>query len=123
MKTYKQLLLEREYVVYDDTAINEMANISKTSTKLPCKIYISDRLGVNHGPRIKVNADYSDKWSGKSFTITIANQPTVIGNTFKIRESDIEEIKDWVLLNKDILLQYWKEEIDTVQFIEKMRSL
>jgi hypothetical protein len=123
MKTYKQFLLEREYQVYDNIAINEMANISKTSTRLPCKIYISDRLGVNHGPRIKVNADYSDKWSGNSFTITISDTPTVIGNTYKVKESDIEEIKDWILLNKDILLKYWKEEIDTVQFIERMRHL
>lgn len=123
MKTYKQFLLEREYQVYDNIAINEMANISKTSTGLPCKIYISDRLGANRGPRIKVNADYSDTWSGNSFTITISDTPTVIGNTCKIKESDIEEIKDWILLNKDILLKYWKEEIDTVQFIERMRHL
>lgn len=123
MKTYKQFLLEREYRVYDNIAINEMANISKTSTRLPCKIYISDRLGVNHGPRIKVNADYSDTWSGNSFTITISDTPTAIGNTYKVKESDIEEIKDWILLNKDILLKYRKEEIDAVQFIERMRHL
>lgn len=121
MKTLKQFLLEREYNVYDDLAICEMANLIKKDTKLPCIIYISDRRGINHGPRIKVNKDYSDHWIGNSFSITISDNPIIVGDPGKIKISDIEMIKDWILLNKTILLQYWKEEIGIVDFVKNMK--
>ena len=119
MKTLKEFLLEREYNVFDDSAINEMANFTKRTTKLPCNIYIADHRGVKHGPRIKVNADYGVRWIGTSFSITISNTPQVIGKTGKIKISDIETIKDWILLNQKILFQYWDEDIDVVEFIVK----
>lgn len=123
MKTLKQFLLEREYNVYDDSAISEMANLSKRTTKLPCVIYVSEYFGVNHGPRIKVNIDYSDRWSGKSFSITISDNPLVIGDTGKIKQSDIETIRDWIILNKNVLLQYWKNDIDVSEFTQKIKSI
>lgn len=121
MKTLKEFLLEREYNVFDDSAINEMANFTKRTTKLPCNIYISDHRGVKHGPRIKVNADYGDRWIGTSFSITISNTPQVIGKTGNIKISDIETIKDWILLNQKILFQYWDEDIGVVEFIQNMK--
>ena len=86
MKIMQQFLLEREYSVFDDRVINEMANLGKNTTKLPVIIYISDNRGVNHGPRIKVNSEYGNTWSGSSFTITIDADPRVIGDTKKIKK-------------------------------------
>lgn len=73
MKTFEQYLLEKEYSVFDDSSINEMANLGTKTTKQPFVIYVSDNRGVNHGARIKVNSSYSDRWSGESFTVTVSN--------------------------------------------------
>lgn len=114
---------EREYDVCSDIAINEMANLFKNTTKLPLVIYISDKSGVVHSPRIKVNTEYYNDYSGNTFTITVENNPRVIGDTKKIKMSDIEDIKDLVILNKEILLQYWEQEIDIVEFSREMKTL
>ena len=123
MTTFKQFLDERQYNVRDDSMINEMANLGKRTTKLPCIVYISDKKGVTHGARIKVNSDYGDRWSGNSFTITISDNPVVIGNTYKIKQSDIEDIKDWVALNKNSLLKYWNEQIDIAELLDELKDI
>lgn len=123
MKSLLDYLLEQEYRPNDNSAINEMANLGKKTTKQPFVIYVSDNRGVNHGPRIKVNADYGDRWSGTSFTVTITDDPVVIGNTGKIRERDLDNIKDWVLMNRSALLAYWKQQIDIAELIEQLRTV
>lgn len=123
MKTFKQFLLEREYQIHNNSTINEMSNYGKEDTKLPCVVYLSNRIGVNHGPRIKVNADYGDRWSGKSFSITITDVPVVIGDTAKVKQSDIETIKDWIRLNKNTLLAYWNEQITARALDRSLKEL
>lgn len=123
MKIMQQFLLEREYSVFDDRVINEMVNLGKNTTKLPVIIYISDNRGVNHGPRIKVNSEYGNTWSGSSFTITIDAEPRVIGDTKKIKKDDMLDIIDWVKLNKEILLSYWKQDIDIAEVISGLKYI
>lgn len=121
MKTLHEFILEREYEFTSSVQIDEMANLGKRTTKLPCVVYVSSKKGVAHGPRIKVNADYSERWCGNSFTITISDNPRVIGNTFKIKQTDIEDITDWVKLNKTCLLEYWNEQIDIAELIDALK--
>lgn len=123
MKTFSEFILEREYAIGDDSTLNEMSNLTKRITKLPCVIYVSTHLGVNHGPRIKVNADYGDKWSGSSFTVTISTQPIVIGQTWKIKQADVNDILDWVVLNREVLLSFWKEDIDIAELLDSIQNV
>lgn len=63
MKTLQEFILEREreYEFTSPAQIDEPANLGKRTTKLPCVVYVSSKKGVAHGPRIKVNADYSER--------------------------------------------------------------
>lgn len=123
MKTFSEFILEREYAIGDDSTLNEMSNLTKRITKLPCGIYVSTHLGVNHGPRIKVNADYGDKWSGSSFIVTISTKPIVIGQTWKIKQADVNDILDWVVLNREVLLSFWKEDIDIAELLDSIQNV
>jgi hypothetical protein len=121
-KTFTQFLAEREYNVLDNSTINEMANLSRETTALPVIVYVSDNRGVNHGPRIKCNTGY-ERWTGQSFTVTIDHEPRVLGKTGDIKPGDVETIKDWVKVNYDALIEYWKMEIDVMELGAKLLRL
>jgi hypothetical protein len=55
LSSFKMSLLEVEYLVEDNSSLDEMTNLSKEKTKLPFIVYVSTSDGVKHGPRIKVN--------------------------------------------------------------------
>ena len=122
MKSFSMYLAEQQYNAFDDSTINEMANLSKQSTSLPVIVYVSDSRGVNHGPRIKCNSGYGN-WTGQSFTITIDNAPRVIGKVGDIKQSDVETLKDWVMLNAEHLLKYWNLEYGIAELLAAIRSV
>jgi len=122
MQTFSNFLAEREYNVLDNSTINEMANLSKESTSLPVIIYVSDHRGVNHGPRIKCNTGYG-RWTGQSFTVTIEHEPRALGNTGDIKPADVQTVVDWVKMNYEPLLQYWKLEIGIGELIAALQSI
>lgn len=122
MQPFSAFLMEREYNVFDDSTINEMANLSKQTTHLPIVIYVSDNRGVNHGPRIKCNCSYGN-WSGQSFTVTIDHEPRAIGKTGDIKPSDVQTVLDWVKINYDCLIKYWKLEIGIGELIAALQSI
>lgn len=121
-KTFSQFLAEREYNVHDNGTINEMANLSKESTSLPMIVYVSDNRGVNHGPRIKCNTGYG-RWTGQTFTVTIDHEPRVLGKTGDITSSDVQTVVDWVKVNYDALIEYWKMESGVAELIAKLQRL
>lgn len=105
----KLFLMEREYNVHDDSNLNEMSNLTKDESGLDHIVYVSTKQGVNHGPRVKVGVDKSNYWTGKTFTVTIQAEPVIIGDTEKIKRSELNDIVDWVKLNREYLLHYWHQ--------------
>lgn len=84
----------------------EIANIIQDDSGLPTIIYISPK-NANHGPRIKVQKNYSDNIQNNFFSVTISDNPSVIGkDTGDIKDKDIQLIKKWIIKNKQILLDY-----------------
>jgi len=57
------------------------------------------------------------------FTVTIDKVPRVIGKYKKIKNSDIELIKDWVKLNYTSLIKYWNMTIDIGELIKELKSI
>lgn len=105
--------------------LSEMANLVPIDTGLPMAVYVSDKSGVPHGARLKVSKFYGGKIDkGNLFTITISDNPTVIGkNTGNIKLKDIELVKSFIVLNKDLLLQYWNFDIGIGEVLRKLRKL
>ena len=97
----------------------EMSNIRPAETGLNMVIYIGPQYGLKHGPRIKVSTKYGEKVGATFFTITIANEPVVIGKTGDIKSEDIDQVKEFVKLNKNVLLKLWNDEISPADAVNK----
>ncbi|KAL0029905.1 hypothetical protein WJX77_006762 [Trebouxia sp. C0004] len=88
-----------------------MTNLCPKCTGLPFVVYVSTKGKVAHGPRIKASSKYGKKASkGDWFTITIEDQPQVIGETTGLKRCDVQMAKKWVRVNKGKLLQIWEDE-------------
>jgi hypothetical protein len=88
----------------------EMANFNPQHTGLKEVIWVLVK-NANHGPRIKIFKDKQAK--GESFSVTIENEPRVIGDCF-VNSKELENIKKFILLNKKLLIKYWEYQLDTV---------
>ena len=88
-------------------------NLRPKRTGLLFVVYVSPKGRSTHGPRIKASNKYGDKTSeGDWFTITIADEPQVIGDSEPIKRKDVQMAKRWVQINEDKLLEVWEDEVD-----------
>lgn len=104
----------------------EMANLRSQETGLNVIIFISEKGQANHGPRIKVQNDYSTHITNDWFSLTISDVPVIPQSqrhlNINIKDSDLAKIKQWIKRNKDVLLAYWNEQITTTEVLSKLRK-
>lgn len=92
-----------------------LTNLRPKRTGLLFVVYVSPKGNAAHGPRILAPNKYGEKVrEGDWFTITIEDQPHVIGDCAALKRCDVEMAKKWVLVNKDALLKMWEDEVDVL---------
>ena len=99
--------------------LTEMANISKQKTGLDYIVWLFPKTGKEkHGPRIKIKIDNA------YVPITISDIPEVKAY-IKIDAKKLNKIKDWIVLNKDSLLEYWDGagEVTIDEILGKLREV
>jgi hypothetical protein len=84
----------------------EMANLTSAQTGVPGTIFISTAMG-EHGPRVKYFMQPGRRQP--SFSVSIADTPAVVANSLPARTARqmSPQVIDWVLRNKDVLLDFW----------------
>ena len=84
----------------------EMANLTAAQTGVPGTIFISTAMG-SHGPRVKYFVQPGR--TQPSFSVTIADSPTVVANSLpsRVLNQMSPQLIQWVLLNKDALFDFW----------------
>ncbi len=109
-----------EFVSEDDWF--RMDFIRKKDSNLPMTIYPSVWLdGRKNNPILRVQGDYTDSLDTKTiFSITIEDEPKVNGYSGNIKEKDIKTIKEFIVENKELLLDYWyiKSNLDSSSIIK-----
>ena len=54
----------------------------------------------------------------------ISDNPLVSsGNPDFFESEHIEELKEWIILNKQVLLDYWYDHIDTLELVYKLQRI
>jgi len=102
----------------------EMANVTGKYTGLPMTIWISPGEGIRHGPRIKVCQLYGVHMSAdRLFTVTVGEDPQVIGNTGEIKTKDIAAVLTFVQVNRVILEKLWKLEIEATDAVLAFKKI
>lgn len=100
---FKDYLYEK-----DSELLLEMANIlHERHSEMPCNIFISAKNDSKHGPRIKIQNNYSPKLqSNNMFSMSISDLK-ITGNTGELKERDIKYYRDFIERNKKVLMDYW----------------
>lgn len=100
----------------DKFAIQEMANYKAKELNLPVNIWVDGPRELKHSRRIKAQNNYSTNFTpGDLISITISDKPKVT-RTFKkinIENKDIDRLKQWIVLNKQALLDYADGKLST----------
>ena len=110
-----------------DDDVVEMANLTTAQTGVPGTIFISTAMGA-HGPRVKYFLQPGR--SQPSFSVAIADVPTVVANSLPVRvvRQLSPQVIDWVSRNKDALLDFWYHgdtwtQPEVNDFIQKLRRI
>lgn len=96
--------------------LSEMANVSKSDTKLKYDLWI-DSDGINRNvphnlPRLKVDVD------GDRIPVSISDDPKVLVSGKKIPNE--AEVLEYIRKYKDILLKHWNKEITDRQALNAL---
>src|ERR1700722_15628465 len=105
----------------------EMANLTSAQTGVTGTIFISTAMG-QHGPRVKYFVQPGR--TQPSFSLSISDVPAVVANSLPappVRQMSPQVI-DWVLRNKDGLLDFWHQgdtwtQPEVNDFIQKLRPV
>lgn len=82
----------------------DMANLREKTTGINTIIFVSSREH-RHKPRLKVLRSLKE-----SFSVSIEDNPRVIlGDPSIVSTKVLEQVKEWIILNKDLLLEYWND--------------
>lgn len=111
----------------DDLAVKElfeeMVSYRKDVTGVDHTVFISPKGHVRHGPRIKVAIDPPDRIDprGDTSAIAIGDGDVVAGPD--VKPELLAQVRQFVALNRAVLLDYWEYRIDTEQLRQRLRSI
>lgn len=118
--------------VYTDEMLLEMANISQNTTGLDVIIWVqtnnTQSPGKHNLPQIKFQNNTSTKIQINELTpISISDNPEILLknndlNKIKISQAQINEVKQWIVKNQEILIDYWQEKITTDELFQKLKK-
>jgi hypothetical protein len=87
-----------------------MANHFPRHTGLPFVVWVSIRGRARHDVRVKVVPGPKAQWTD---LITVGLRPTIQVIEGTMSGYDFGLLRQWIELNRETILQYWNEEIDT----------
>lgn len=118
--------------VYTDEMLLEMANISQHATGLDVIIWVqtnnTQSTGRHNLPRIKFQNNTATRVQiHELIPISISDDPKILLNNndlnkIKISQAQINGIKQWIVKNKEILIDYWQEQITTDELFQKLKK-
>lgn len=124
MQTLKDFILE-EGLLYGDDLMLEMSNLSQKDTNLPMIVWIESCRQTKHNvPRLKFENGYSKKLIPKELIpISIdKNNPEILVDGFrlKIKQKDLDVLKEWIKKHYDDLIGVWNYEISVGEFVRRI---
>ena len=118
--------------VYTDEMLLEMANISQSTTGLDVIVWVqtnnTQSTGKHNLPRIKFQNNTETRVQiHELIPISISDNPQMLLNNndlnkIKISQAQINVIKQWIIKNKEILIDYWEEKITTSELWQKLKK-
>jgi hypothetical protein len=93
--------------ITDDRDLFELVDIRPEISGLPFIVWISEKGGARHDVRVKVSLGPRVR----EFTATVSVRPQVELLAGELSASDLKAVRDWVDLNRDVIVGYWNGDI------------
>jgi hypothetical protein len=107
----------------DDDEDADMVSLPEKRTGIKNTIFTSTKGRGRHAARIKIAIDPPDSLNAasESHASMRIHDFEVIGAY--MRPALVEQLKQWIDLNREALMAYWNEQIDTQDFLDRVRLL
>jgi hypothetical protein len=102
--------------------LEEMTSFPKEETGIDNTIFISPKGFTRHAPRIKLAIDPPDSFDprGETASIMIDGGKVVAG---EVPAKLLRQVRKFLDLNRDVLLEYWNYRIGTPELGRRLRSI
>jgi hypothetical protein len=98
-----------EFVTAESKVFFEMANLSPKRTGLPFVVWISPKAGAPHDVRVRVSRSAKAQ---SSDLVSVAIRPDVHVVHGDMSAHDLDLLRKWVELNRDVIIKYWDGDIE-----------
>lgn len=117
-------LLEFEIL---NAPMNEMANLYPQETGVSAVMWFGE-VGGQHGPRLKVSNTPGKFDVQNNFVVAVSKNPMVLTpRSAALSSAKIEDVKDWIKLNYDTLMELWKIHEtgngSSLEFLAKLKKI
>jgi hypothetical protein len=110
--------------IQDENELFEMSNIVPRRTGLAVSIWVREKNeGLQHACSVKVSNIPGRFDPNDNFSVSVSGSPRVIAGKCKLKSQVLEDIIDWVKLNKEALLDLWESRIDIGDFLESVKKI
>lgn len=119
--------LTEEQNLAENIRIEEMATLRKRRSGLPVNLYLDDAKSwarSGHWKRIKFQPDKGDSPNTRSMVpMSIDDNPRILVKNLNtsLSSEDIEQVRNFVKLNKELLLLLSDAKIDFGDFLTRMK--
>jgi hypothetical protein len=99
-----------------------LMNLWPRNTGLPMVVWVAESGGMPPPVLMKVAQVHGDH-RGFDDLAVVAVHPSLEVRSGLLSDADLGALRRWVDLNRDIILDYWNENIDSGEFVERMKRL
>jgi hypothetical protein len=99
-----------------------MANLYPEDTGLPMTVWIGPRGGARHDVRVKVNMTHGARMEPTHLaTVSVRPQPELLHG--RLSSEDFDAVRRWIVLNEDVIVDYWDGALSTGAMIRRLKTV
>ena len=103
--------------------LDEMVSYRRNVTGVDHTVFISPRGNSRHAPRIKIAIDPPNSLDPRSETASMDLYTGIVLAGTIPDPRVLEQARKFLLLNRQVLLDYWNYKIDTDELRQRLRSI
>ena len=99
-----------------------MSNLYPRHTGLPMTVWVQVKGGARHDARVKVGMSHGARANVDDMAVvSVRPEPRLLHGALDRR--DLEAVRTWITLNRDVIVDHWEGRADTVDLIERLQRL
>jgi hypothetical protein len=100
-----------------------MVNVRGRSSGLPMNIWIGPRGHARHAARIKAQMDHRQQFDiDRLAVVSVEDDPPQVVEG-SLAAADLELVRRYIALNRQAILDHWREQTDGVELSRALRAL